>query len=65
MSLNLIFHMSDFNNLKIVNNIFFFILEGGLIFLSRAVYANLRQNKPMVPRNVLIFWTKRSSNRFL
>ena len=27
MSLNLIFHISDFHNLKIVNNIFFFILK--------------------------------------
>ena len=37
MSLNLIFHMSDFHNLKIVNNIIFFIFTGGLIFLSRGV----------------------------
>ena len=34
MSLHLIFHISDFHNLKIVNNIFFFLFEGGLIFLS-------------------------------
>ena len=40
MSLNLIFHRSDFHNLKIVNNIFFFIFEGGLIFLSKCVYTN-------------------------
>ena len=38
MSLNFIFYISDFHNLKIVNNIFFFIFEGGLIFLSRGVY---------------------------
>ena len=37
MSLNLIFHIADFHNLKIVNNIFFFIFEGGLIFLSGCV----------------------------
>ena len=30
--------MSDFHNLKIVNNIFFLIFEGGLIFLSRGGY---------------------------
>ena len=35
MSLNLIFHISDFYHLKIVNNIFFFIFEGGLIILFR------------------------------
>ena len=33
MSLNIIFHISNFHDLKIVNNIFIF--EGGLIFLSR------------------------------
>ena len=33
MSLKLIFHVSDFHNLKIVNKIFFFIFEGGLMFL--------------------------------
>ena len=38
MSLNLIFHMSNFHNLKTVNNIFFFIFEGGRIFLSIGVY---------------------------
>ena len=37
MSLNLIFHISDIHNLKIVHNIFFFILESGLIFLSWCV----------------------------
>ena len=37
MALNLIFHISDFHNLKIVDNIFFFIFKGGLIFLSRGV----------------------------
>ena len=30
--------MSDFHNLKIVNNIFFFIFEGGLKFLSTCEY---------------------------
>ena len=34
----LIFHISDFHNLKIVNDMFFFIFEGGLKFLSRSVY---------------------------
>ena len=38
MSLKLIFHISDFHNLKIVNNFVFFLFEGGLIFLSRDVY---------------------------
>ena len=38
MFLCLIFHISDFHNLKIVNNIFFFIFEGVLIFLSRSVH---------------------------
>ena len=38
MSLNLIFHISDFHNLKIASNIFFFIFEGGLKFLSMGVY---------------------------
>ena len=37
MYLNLIFHIYDFHNLKIVNNIFFFISERSLIFLSRGV----------------------------
>ena len=37
LSFYLIFHLSAFHNLKIVNNIFFLILEGGLIFLSRGV----------------------------
>ena len=32
MSLNLNFHISDFHNLKIVSNVFFFIFEDGLIF---------------------------------
>ena len=32
MSLSLIFHISDFHNLKIVNNIFLFIFEGGFSF---------------------------------
>ena len=44
MSLNLIFHISDFQNLKLVNNIFFFIFEGGLIILYRGVYGGLFQN---------------------
>ena len=38
LSLCLIFHISDFHNLKIVNNIFFFIFESGFTFLSRGVY---------------------------
>ena len=38
MSLNPIFHIFDLDNSKIVNNIFFFIFEGGLMFLSRDVY---------------------------
>ena len=38
MSLNLIFHISDFHNLKVVNKIFFFIFEGGHTFLTRGVY---------------------------
>ena len=38
MSFNFIFHISDFHNLKIVENIFVFIFEGGLIFLYRYVY---------------------------
>ena len=38
MSLNLTFHISDFHNLKIINNIFFFIFEGGLIILYRGIY---------------------------
>ena len=38
MSLNLIFHISNFHNSKIVNNIFFFVFEGVLIFLSRGIY---------------------------
>ena len=38
MLLNHIFHISDFHNLKIVNYIFFFIFEDGLIFLSRDNY---------------------------
>ena len=38
MSLNLIIHVSDSHNLKIVNNIFFLIFEGGHIFLSWGVY---------------------------
>ena len=33
----LIFHISDFHYLKIVNNVFFIIFEGGLIYLSRGV----------------------------
>ena len=37
MSINVIFDLSDFHYLKIVNNIFFFIFKGGLIFLSRGV----------------------------
>ena len=37
MSLNLMFHISDFHNLKIVNNIFFLIFKGDLISLSRGV----------------------------
>ena len=49
MSLNLIFCISDFYNLKIVNNEFFFIFEGGLIFLSRAVYINVISNKKVKP----------------
>ena len=32
MSLSLIFHIFDFHNLEIVNNIFFFIFEGVLYF---------------------------------
>ena len=42
MSLNFILHITDFHNLKIVNNIFFLIFEGGLIFLSRGVYIIFR-----------------------
>ena len=38
MSLNRIFYISDFHKSKIVNNMFFLIFEGGLIFLSRSVY---------------------------
>ena len=38
LSLCLIFHISDFHNLKIVNNIFFFIFKDGLIFSSKGVY---------------------------
>ena len=38
MSLNLIFQISDFHNLKIVNNIFLFVLEGSLSFFSRGIY---------------------------
>ena len=34
MSLNLIFHISDFDDLNFVNNISFFISKGCLIFLS-------------------------------
>ena len=38
MSLKLIFHISDFHNLKIENNIFFFIFEGrGLEVYIRGV----------------------------
>ena len=36
MSLNFIFQIFDFHNLKIGNNIFFFTFEGGL--LSKNVY---------------------------
>ena len=32
---NYLYALSDFHNLKIVNNTFFFIFEGGLIFLSK------------------------------
>ena len=32
-----IIYISDFHNLKVVNNIFFFIFEAGLIFLSRGL----------------------------
>ena len=38
LSLCLIFYISDFHNLKIVNNIFFLIFEGGIISLSRGIY---------------------------
>ena len=38
MFLNLIFHISDFHNLEIVNNIFFFGFEGGYIFLLKDLY---------------------------
>ena len=41
MTLNLIFHIYDFHDLKIVNKIFFFIFEGGLKFLSRGVLHNI------------------------
>ena len=45
MPLCLIFHISDFHNSKIVNNIFFFIFEGGLIFLPWGVYNFHSMNK--------------------
>ena len=71
MSLNLIFHISDFHNLKIVNNIFFFIFEGGLIFLSRGVYiikfwSNDRKGKKLVViKRIVIYvykeWLKTNS----
>ena len=38
------FPISDFYDLKIINNIFFFIFEGGLIFLSRGVYNSFSCN---------------------
>ena len=37
----LIFYISDFHNLRIVNNIFFFIFEGCLIFLFRGVFTEI------------------------
>ena len=37
MSLNLIFHISGFNDLKIVNNSSFFIFDGILIFFKDVV----------------------------
>ena len=36
------FFISDFYNLKIVNNIFFFIFKGDLIFSNRGVYNTKR-----------------------
>ena len=39
LSFFLIFHISDFYNLKFVkNNFFFSFFEGGLIFLPRGLY---------------------------
>ena len=41
MSLNIIFHIFDFHDLKDLNNIFFFIFEDGLKFLSKGVYHSI------------------------
>ena len=39
LSLCFIFHLPDFHNLKIINNIFFFIFEGSLIiFVQGCIY---------------------------
>ena len=37
MKEKIIFHIPDFQNLKIVNKILFFIFEGGRIFLSKGL----------------------------
>ena len=41
MFLNLIFHISNFHNSKIVNSIFFFIFESDLIFFVQGCTTDL------------------------
>ena len=42
MSLNLIFHISDFHNSKIVNNILFFFVQDLYIYIYIYIYISLR-----------------------
>ena len=68
--ITLIFYISDFHNSKIVNNIFFFIFEGGLIFLSRDEYSYIYiyiYITAMIPQNLGHHWLSKwcSDNRKL
>ena len=44
MVLKLMFHISDIHNFKIINNVFFFVFKGGLIFLPKGGYIYIFMN---------------------
>ena len=52
------FHIFDFHNLKIVNNICFFIFECSLIFLSKGFYTRVEQNNGNFKQIyfIMVFW---------